>query len=87
MANDRKRAIDLGVVALSDLLTAAGYSSILAQLTAAQRQQLQLYLDAQVVDPAVQDAANAIRQRGTKYYGSLVVTDPAAQREARELDA
>jgi len=85
MANDRKRAIDLGVVALSDLLTAAGYSSILAQLTAAQRQQLQRYLDAQVVDPAVQDAASAILQRGTKYYGNLVVTDPAAQREAENV--
>jgi hypothetical protein len=82
MGYDRKRAMDLGAVDLGELLTTAGFSSILAQLTAAQRNQLQRYLDAQVVDPAVQNAANAILRKGTKYYGSLVVTDPEAQRKA-----
>ena len=82
MSYDRKRAIDLGAINLGDLLTAAGYSSILSQLTAAQSNQLQRYLDAQVVDPSVQNAANAILRKGTKYYGQLVVTDPEAQRKA-----
>jgi hypothetical protein len=81
MSYDRKRAIDLGSVNLSDLLTKAGLASILAQLTAAQTQQLQSYLDAAVLDPVIKQEADAIYRKGTMVNGQIAYTDPAAQRQ------
>ncbi len=80
MSYDRKHAIELGAVSLNDLLTKAGLSSILNQLTAGQVRQLQRFLDAAVIDPAVQQEANAIYRKGTTVYGQLVMTSPEAQK-------
>jgi len=49
MGNSRKHAIELGAVPLGTLLTSAGFSTVLVQLTAAQMNQLQRYLDAAVM--------------------------------------
>jgi hypothetical protein len=83
--SDRKRAIQLGAVSVASLLTTSGFSSVFVQLTSAQINQLQRYLDAQLVDPAVENQANAIRRKGTKYYGQIVVTDPEAKRKADQV--
>lgn len=79
MSNSRKRAIALGAISVSTLLNSAGLSGVFAQLTANQVHQLQRYLDAAVIDPAVKSEANAVYQKGTKVYGNLVYTDPATQ--------
>lgn len=78
--SNRRRAIGLGAVALPRLLTAAGFSSLFAQLTPAQVIQLQRWLDAAVVDPAVQHEADAIYHAGTKIYGNIAYTDPVTKR-------
>ncbi len=81
MSYDRKHAIELGAISLSDLLTKAGLSSILAQLTAAQIRQLQSYLDAAVIDPVVKQQADAIYRQGTIVNGQVVYTPPETQRK------
>ena len=81
MGNSRKHAIELGAVPLGTLLTSAGFSTVLVQLTAAQMNQLQRYLDAAVIDPAVQNDANTVFRKGTKVYGQIVVTDPETNRK------
>ena len=80
MSKARKHAIELGAVSLGALLTTAGFTTVLAQLTAAQIGQLQRYLDAAVIDPAVQNEANALYRKGTKVYGQIVYTDPETKR-------
>jgi hypothetical protein len=82
MGDARKHAIELGAVPLGSLLTSNGFSSIFAQLTSAQINQLQRYLDAQVIDPDVNQRANLVYRKGTKVYGSLVYTDPETTRKA-----
>ena len=75
MAYSRSRAISLQAATIGEVLGIAGFMSILAQLTFAQRQKLQRYLDAVVVDPVVRNESNALYQKGTKHYGELVVVD------------
>lgn len=82
MAPSRERAIALKAPTLGEVLAVNGFSRVHETLTAAQRQQMQRYLDAQVVDPVVWREAEEIRRRGTKVYGSIAVTDPAMQRKA-----
>lgn len=82
MAPSRQRAIALKAPTLAEVLGANGFSRVYETLTAGQRQQMQRYLDAQVVDPEVWREAEEIRRKGTKYYGSLTVVDPAMQRKA-----
>ena len=74
MSADRQRAIELGAVALFDLLAKAGMGGLIVQLTASQIQQLQRYLDAAVIDPAVKREAAAV------YRGS-----PEAQRQVDKI--
>jgi hypothetical protein len=80
MSNARKHAIELGAVSLGSLLTSAGFSTVLVQLTSAQINQLQRYLDAAVIDPEVQKHADAVYRKGTKVYGKIVYTDPETKR-------
>jgi hypothetical protein len=87
MDYSRKRAVALQAATIADVLAAAGFSPILQKLTAAQRQQLQRYLDAAVVDPAVREEAQGWARKGTKYYGQLTVVDPAMQRRADQAMA
>ncbi len=81
MSNDRKQAIKLGAVSVGSLLVVAGFPAVLMQLTSAQINQLQRYLDAAVVDPDVQQRTNEVYRKGTKYSGQLVYTDPETQRK------
>jgi hypothetical protein len=83
MAHSRNRAVSLHAAAIGQVLTTAGFVSILNKLTAAQRQKLQRHLDAAVVDPAVRQEADALYRKGTKYYGSLTVVDPEMKRRAQ----
>jgi len=55
MAYSRSRAISLQAATIGEVLGIAGFMPILAQLTFAQRQKLQRYLDAVVVDPVVRN--------------------------------
>jgi hypothetical protein len=87
MADSRSRAVALRAVSIGEVLTAAGFILILSKLTAAQRQKLQRYLDAAVVDPVVRDEAKALYQKGTKYYGKLTVMDPQMERRAQKVMA
>jgi hypothetical protein len=80
MDYSRKRAVALGAATIGEVLTTAGFSPLLNKLTAAQRQQLQRYVDAVVVDPTVQDEANTVYRKGTKRYGELVYTEPETTR-------
>src|SRR6266852_1884603 len=77
MAYSRNRAISLKAATIGEVLVIAGFVLVLNKLTAAQRQKLQRYLDAVVVDPAVRQEANALYQKGTTQYGELVIVDPA----------
>jgi hypothetical protein len=85
MDYSRKRAVALRAATIGEVLTTAGFSIILNKITAAQRHQLQRYLDATVVDPAVQNEANALYRKGTKYYGQIVYTDPATKRRVERI--
>ncbi|MFA5122222.1 hypothetical protein [Zavarzinia sp.] len=85
MAAARARAIALGAVSLGQLLTTSGFAAIIPQLKTEHWNQLQRYLDAAVVDPAVQNEANAAYRKGTKVYGQLVVTDPATTRKVDRM--
>jgi hypothetical protein len=85
MAYSRNRAVSLQAATIGEVLRIAGFIPILAQLTSAQRQKLQRYLDAAVVDPAVRNEASALYQKGTKYYGELVVVDPEMKRRAQRV--
>ena len=85
MSNDRKQAIKLGAVSVGSLLVVAGFPAVLMQLTSAQINQLQRYLDAAVVDPDVQQRADAVYRKGTKVYGQIVYTDPETQRSVGQL--
>ena len=85
MAYSRNRAVSLQAATIAEVLRIAGFMPILAQLTSAQRQKLQRYLDATVVDPAVRNEASALYQKGTKYYGELVVMDPEMKRRAQKV--
>jgi hypothetical protein len=85
MAYSRNRAISLQAATIGEVLTIAGFIPILAQLTPAQRQKLQRYLDAAVVDPVVRNESSALYQKGTKYYGELVVVDPEMKRRAQRV--
>jgi hypothetical protein len=82
MGNSRQRAISLQAASVYDVLTNAGFGALVPKITAAQLQQLQRYLDAAVVDPVVQQEANAWHRKATKSYGQLVVVDPAIERRA-----
>jgi hypothetical protein len=85
MAYSRNRAVSLQAATIGEVLRIAGFVPILAQLTSAQRQKLQRYLDAAVVDPVVRNEASALYQKGTKYYGELVVVDPEMKRRAQRV--
>jgi hypothetical protein len=85
MAYSRSRAISLQAATIGEVLGIAGFMPILALLTFAQRQKLQRYLDAVVVDPVVRNEANALYQKGTKHYGELVVVDPEMRRRAQRV--
>jgi hypothetical protein len=85
MGDSRKHAAALGAATIGEVLTTAGYASVLAQLTAAQHIQLQTYLDALVIDPLVQQEANDALRKGTKIYGQIVYTDPEARRRADKV--
>ncbi len=85
MAYSRNRAVSLQAATIGEVLRIAGFMPILAQLTAAQRQKLQRYLDAAVVDPVVRNESSALYQKGTKYYGELVVVDPEMKRRAQRV--
>jgi hypothetical protein len=85
MAYSRNRAVSLQAATIGEILRIAGFMPILAQLTSAHRQQLQRYLDAAVVDPAVRNESNALYQKGTKYYGELAVVDPEMKRRAQRV--
>ena len=74
MSSDRTRAVELRAVSLSELLTKAGMPGVLALLSAADVQQLQRYLDAAVVDPAITQQARALYR-----------ANPAAQRQTQAL--
>jgi hypothetical protein len=65
---------------VGSFLVPAGFPAVLVQLTSAQINQLQRYLDAAVVDPAVKQKADAVYRKGTKVSGRLVYTDPETQR-------
>src|SRR6202171_45436 len=85
MAYSRNRAVSLQAATIGEALRIADFLPILPQLTSAQRQKLQRYLDAAVVDPAVRNEASALYQKGTKYYGELVVVDPEMKRRAQRV--
>lgn len=85
MAYSRKRAVSLQAATIGEVLTTAGFILVLNQLTPGQRQKLQQYLDAVVVDPVVRNEANALYRKGTTHYGELVVTDPAMKRRAQKV--
>jgi hypothetical protein len=85
MAYSRNRAVSLQAATMGEVLRIADFLPILTQLTPAQRQKLQLYLDAAVVDPVVRNEARALYQKGTKYYGELVVVDPEMKRRAQRV--
>lgn len=85
MAYSRNRAISLQAATIAEVLRIAGFMPILAQVTSAQRQKLQRYLDAAVVDPVVRNEASALYQKGTKHYGELVVVDPEMKRRAQRV--
>ena len=85
MAYSRNRAISLQAATIGEVLGIAGFIPILAQLTPAQRQKLQRYMDAAVVDPVVRNESSALYQKGTKYYGELVVVDPEMKRRAQRV--
>ena len=85
MAYSRNRAVSLQAATIGEVLRIADFLPILTQLTPAQRQKLQLYLDAAVVDPVVRNEARALYQKGTKYYGELVVVDPEMKRRAQRV--
>jgi hypothetical protein len=85
MAYSRNRAVSLQAATIAEVLRIAGFIPVLAQLTPAQRQKLQRYLDAAVVDPVVRNEASALYQKGTKYYGELVVVDPEMKRRAQRV--
>src|SRR5262245_45016245 len=86
VTNDpRKRATSLKAATVGGVLTAAGYPLLLSKLTAAQRGQLQRYLDATVVDPDVEKEAKELYRKGTKYYGQLTVVDPDMKRRAERV--
>jgi hypothetical protein len=85
MAYSRNRAVSLQAATIGEVLRIADFLPILPQLTSAQRQKLQRYLDAAVVDPAVRNEASALYQKGTKYYGELVVVDPEMKRRAQRV--
>jgi len=42
-------------------------------------------MDAAVVDPVVRNESSALYQKGTKYYGELVVVDPEMKRRAQRV--
>lgn len=83
--SSRKRAIELGAVSLPYLLTTLGFSAVFVQLTAGQIDQLQRYLDAAVIDPAVKNQADAVYRQGTKVYGQIVYTDPETKRRVEKV--
>ena len=85
MGDARKHAAALGAATIGEVLTTAGYATVLAQLTAGQHIQLQTYLDALVIDPVVQQEANDVLRKGTKIYGQIVYTDPEARRRADKV--
>lgn len=85
MAYSRNRAVSLQAATIGEVLRIAGFIPVLAQLTPAQRQKLQRYLDATVVDPVVRNESSALYQKGTKYYGELVVVDPEMKRRAQRV--
>ena len=84
MGSSRQRAISLRAASVYEVLTTAGFGALLPKLTPTQLQQLQRYLDAAVVDPVVQQEANAWHRKATKSYGQLVVIDPAIERQAEK---
>ena len=85
MAYSRTRAVSLQAATIGEVLTTAGFILVLNSLTPGQRQKLQRYLDAVVVDPVVRNEANALYRKGTTTYGQLVVTDPAMKRRAQKV--
>jgi hypothetical protein len=82
MDYSRQRAISLRAAKIGEVLATSGFLLILPKLTAAQLVQLQRYLDAAVVDPVVQQEADAWYRKGTKYYGQLVIIDEAMKHRA-----
>ncbi len=85
MSNDRKQAIDAGAVSLSDLLTKAGLSPLFNQLTAAQVQLLQSYLDTAAVDASIETKTADLRDKGTTNQGGSGTVNPEAQRKIDRL--
>jgi hypothetical protein len=85
MGYSRQRAVSLRAASVHEVLTLSGFSLLLRGLTAAQVRQLQRYLDAVVVDPVVQQEAEAWHRKATRYYGQLAVTDPVMQRRAETV--
>jgi hypothetical protein len=85
MSYTRQKAITLKAATIAEVLTIAGFTQLLQKLTATQRQQLQRYLDALVVDPVVRKEADAWHHMGTKRYGQLVVVDPAMKIRADKV--
>jgi hypothetical protein len=85
MVYSRTRAISLKAATIGEVLATAGFVLVLNKLTAAQRQKLQRYVDAVVVDPVVRQEANALYQKGTRQYGELIVMDPAMKRRAQRV--
>ncbi len=82
MGTSAQRAASLNGASLVEVLTTSGFSLVLQALTAAQRKQLQNYLDAAVVNPVVRKEAEALLRKGTRRYGDIVYTDPEAKRRA-----
>src|ERR1700682_6749049 len=85
MAYSRNRAVSLQAATIGEVLRIADFLPILPQRTPAQRQKVQRYLDAAVVYPVVRNEASALYQKGTKYYGELVVVDPEMKRRAQRV--
>ena len=85
MGNDRKQAVEAGAVSLSSLLAKAGLSPLFNQLTAAQVQLLQNYLDAAAVDASIETETADLRNKGATNQDGNGTANPEAQRKIDRL--
>jgi hypothetical protein len=77
----RARATTLKAADARELLKAS-LPFVLERMTNDQVAQVQKVLDAAVINPEVQKEANDILRRGTRQYGTISMTDKAAERKS-----
>lgn len=80
----RARATKLKAASARDLLQAS-LPFVLERMSNDQVAQVQKVFDAAVINPGVQQEANDILRKGTKTYGSISVTDEAAERKSNKV--